>query len=85
MSDGVGNYNAESRGLLCPKCSHVNPNNLILCEYCKTGLFTKCRQCGFLVQNCLSFCNRCNYTLNETWLQKIKMVIIRRLVNILKK
>ena len=84
-SAGAGNYNIESRGLLCPKCSHVNPNNLKLCEYCKTRLFTKCRQCGCFAQSCLSFCNRCNYTLNETWIQKIKMGIVSRLGNILKK
>lgn len=85
MGGGVEKINTESRGFLCPKCSHVNPNNLELCEYCKTKLFIKCRQCGSFVQSCLSFCDKCSYTLNETRIQKIKMSIARSFERILRK
>ena len=84
MVDHLGVLSREGRGLLCPKSSHVNPNSLELCEYCKTDLFTKCNQCRHFVQSCLSFCNRCNYTLNETRMKKIKMSIARILKKLLR-
>ena len=29
------------KGLLCPKCSHLNPGGLKQCEYCNSQLFVK--------------------------------------------
>ena len=60
------------KGLLCLKCSHLNPGNLNECEYCKSPLFIKCKKCGAKVQRVLSQCQKCGHRMHKSFFDKIE-------------
>ena len=66
------------RGLLCPKCAHLNPSDLKECEYCNSQLFVKCKICGAMVQRVLSRCGECNHRLKKSSFRKLKRKMFRR-------
>lgn len=47
--------------IVCPNCTHQNPDGAIQCEACYTPLpaLTNCHGCGALVQSDASFCGQC--------------------------
>lgn len=51
--------------LVCPNCSHQNPDGAIQCEACYTPLptMTACPSCGAAVQSDASFCGQCGFDL----------------------
>ncbi|MBW4506105.1 MAG: FHA domain-containing protein [Scytonematopsis contorta HA4267-MV1] len=51
--------------IVCPNCSHPNPDGAIQCEACYTPLpaTTSCPSCGASVQSDASFCGQCGFNL----------------------
>ena len=66
------------KGLLCLKCSHLNPGNLKECEYCNSKLFIKCKKCGAKVQRVLSQCQKCRHRLHKSILSKLERKMFAR-------
>ena len=53
--------------IVCPNCSHPNPDGAVQCEACYTPLpmTTNCPNCGTTVQADASFCGQCGYNLRS--------------------
>jgi ribosomal protein L40E len=53
--------------IVCPNCSHSNPDGAINCEACYTALpaTQACPQCGASVQVDATFCGQCGYSLQS--------------------
>ena len=53
--------------IVCPNCSHPNPDGAVQCEACFTPLpmTTSCPNCGATVQADASFCGQCGYNLRS--------------------
>ena len=66
------------KGLLCVKCSHLNPGNLTTCEYCNTPLFIICKKCEAKVQRALSQCQKCGHRLHKSFLSKLERKMFAR-------
>ena len=66
------------KGLLCPKCSHLNPGNLKQCEYCNSQLFVKCKKCGAKMQRVISKCPECRHRIHKSPFRKLKRRMFRR-------
>ncbi len=66
------------KGLLCPKCSHLNPGDLKQCEYCNSQLFVKCKKCGAKMQRVISKCPECRHGIHKSLFRKFKRVMFRR-------
>jgi len=51
--------------IVCPNCSHQNPDGAAQCEACYTPLpeMTNCPNCGALVQTDAHFCGQCGFNL----------------------
>ena len=54
--------------IVCPNCSHHNPDGAVQCEACYTPLpaIMACPNCGALVQTDASFCGQCGYDLRQS-------------------
>jgi FHA domain/Double zinc ribbon len=54
--------------IVCPNCSHQNPDAAIQCEACYTPLpaMTTCPSCGAAVQTDASFCGQCGFNLQSS-------------------
>ncbi|NJK39417.1 MAG: FHA domain-containing protein [Oscillatoriales cyanobacterium RM2_1_1] len=61
--------------IVCPNCSHQNPEGATQCEACYTPLPTTmaCPNCGATVQSDAAFCGQCGYNLqvNEAEAQEL--------------
>ena len=66
------------KGLLCPKCSHLNPGDLKQCEYCNSQLFVKCKKCGAKVQRVISTCPECRHRTLKSLFRKLKQRMFLR-------
>ena len=66
------------KGLLCPKCSHLNPGNLKQCEYCTSQLFVKCKKCGAKMQRVIAKCPECRHRIHKSPFRKLKRRMFRR-------
>ena len=66
------------KGLLCVKCSHLNPGNLTACEYCEAPLFIICKKCEAKVQRALSQCQKCGHRLHKSFLSKLESKMFAR-------
>ena len=66
------------KGLLCPKCSHLNPGGLKQCEYCNSQLFVKCKKCGAKMQRGISKCAECRHRIHKSPFRKLKRRMFRR-------
>ena len=66
------------KGLLCPKCSHLNPGDLKQCEYCNSQLFVKCKKCGAKMQRVISKCPECRHGIHKSPFRKLKRVMFLR-------
>jgi len=66
------------KGLLCPKCTHLNPGDLKLCEYCNSQLFVKCKKCGAKVQRVWSQCPECHHRMHKSPFRKLKRRLFRK-------
>lgn len=53
--------------IVCPNCSHQNPDGAVQCEACYTPLpaMTACPNCGAAVQTDASFCGQCGFNLRS--------------------
>lgn len=51
--------------IVCPNCSHANPDNASQCEACYTPLpaSSSCPSCGATVQGNAHFCGQCGFDL----------------------
>ncbi len=51
--------------IVCPNCTHPNPDGAVQCEACYTPLptITTCPSCGASVQSDASFCGQCGFDL----------------------
>lgn len=51
--------------IVCPNCSHQNPEAAVQCEACYTPLpaMTSCPSCGAAVQTDASFCGQCGFNI----------------------
>ncbi|MEA5417631.1 FHA domain-containing protein [Spirulina sp. CCNP1310] len=54
--------------IVCPNCSHQNPEGATQCESCYTPLpsTTQCPNCGASVQSDASFCGQCGHHLQAS-------------------
>ncbi|MDJ1173945.1 FHA domain-containing protein [Roseofilum capinflatum] len=54
--------------IVCPNCTHQNPDGAQVCEACYTDLpaLTTCFNCGATVQQDATFCGQCGTPLNPT-------------------
>ncbi|MGL5083585.1 MAG: FHA domain-containing protein [Microcoleaceae cyanobacterium] len=54
--------------IVCPNCSHQNPEGATQCEACYTPLptTTTCPNCGATVQSDAAFCGQCGYSLQPS-------------------
>ncbi|TVQ56351.1 MAG: FHA domain-containing protein [Spirulina sp. DLM2.Bin59] len=54
--------------IVCPNCSHQNPEGATQCESCYTPLpsTTQCPNCGASVQSDASFCGQCGHNLQAS-------------------
>ncbi len=66
------------KGLLCPKCAHLNPGDLKDCEYCNSQRFRNRKKCGAKVQRVLSRGGECNHRLKKSPFRKLKRKLFRR-------
>ncbi len=66
------------KGLLCPKCSHLNPGDIKQCEYCNSQLFIKCKKCGAKMQRVIPKCPECRHRIHKSPFRKLKRVMFRR-------
>jgi len=59
--------------IVCPNCSHQNPEGAVQCEACYTPLpaMTSCPSCGATVQSDASFCGQCGSNLKSANTQEI--------------
>jgi FHA domain/Double zinc ribbon len=53
--------------IVCPNCSHANPDSAVQCEACYTPLpmSIACPSCGTAIQADASFCGQCGYNLKS--------------------
>lgn len=53
--------------IVCPNCTHQNPNEAVHCEACYTPLpnMTHCPNCHATVQSDASFCGQCGFNLQS--------------------
>lgn len=51
--------NDAGRGVLCPKCDHLNPPASTACEYCRAALYEPCQNCGKTVRRTAYRCEFC--------------------------
>lgn len=53
--------------IVCPNCTHANPDGAVQCEACYTPLPVSiaCPSCGTAVQADASFCGQCGYHLKS--------------------
>ncbi|MGB3491496.1 MAG: FHA domain-containing protein [Elainellaceae cyanobacterium] len=53
--------------IVCPNCSHQNPDGAVQCEACYTPLpaMMSCPSCGTSVQSDASFCGQCGFNLKS--------------------
>lgn len=58
--------------IVCPNCSHQNPDGAVQCEACYTPLpaMTSCPNCGATVQSDASFCGQCGSNLKSAHSQE---------------
>ena len=68
----------REKGLLCPKCSHLNPGNLKQCEYCNSQLFVKCKKCGAKMQRVISKGPEWRHRIHKSPFRKLKRRMFRR-------
>ena len=66
------------KGVLCPKCNHLNPGGLKQCEYCNSQLFVKCKKCGAKMQRVISKCPACRHRMHKSPFRKLKSRMFRR-------
>ncbi|MGF1494436.1 MAG: FHA domain-containing protein [Microcoleaceae cyanobacterium] len=54
--------------IVCPNCSHQNPEGAVQCEACYTPLptTTTCPNCGATVQSDAAFCGQCGFGLQPS-------------------
>lgn len=54
--------------IVCPNCTHQNPDGAVQCEACYTPLpaLATCPSCGASVQSDASFCGQCGFDLRAT-------------------
>jgi ribosomal protein L40E len=54
--------------IVCPNCSHPNPEGATQCEACFTPLpiATSCPNCGAAVQTDATFCGQCGFNLKSS-------------------
>ncbi|MGA7934096.1 MAG: FHA domain-containing protein [Kovacikia sp.] len=57
--------------IVCPNCTHQNPDGAVQCEACYTPLpaTTSCPNCGATVQVDASFCGQCGFNLQAAGIQ----------------
>ncbi len=64
----------ETSMIVCPNCSHQNPDGAMQCEACYTPLpaATTCPNCGAMVQSDASFCGQCGFNLRAVAVSAVK-------------
>lgn len=62
----------KNRGLLCPKCEHLNTADVLKCKLCEAPLFIDCNHCGGRVQSVFSNCPKCHKPLGKKVSQRKK-------------
>ncbi len=61
----------SAKGILCPKCSHVNRPGSTKCSRCEAHLHIKCNDCGATNERAHSRCRECGRRLHKGALEKI--------------
>jgi hypothetical protein len=61
---------AADKGVLCPKCEHLNPPGTKVCNNCGCHLFVTCQSCGARNQRALSRCSSCGHQLHRSPLKR---------------
>ncbi|MBD0267756.1 MAG: FHA domain-containing protein [Cyanobacteria bacterium Co-bin8] len=58
--------------IVCPNCSHQNPDSAVQCEACYTPLpvLATCPSCGASIQADASFCGQCGFDLRTATAQE---------------
>jgi len=60
-----------SKGILCPKCSHVNKPGSTKCSRCESHLHIKCNDCGATNERSHSRCQECGRRLHKSTIEKM--------------
>lgn len=53
-----------SKGILCPKCNHVNRPGSTKCSRCESHLHVKCKDCGAHNERVYNRCHSCGRRLH---------------------
>jgi hypothetical protein len=56
----------DGKGLVCAKCSHVNPTGIGRCESCQGHLYIVCRKCKHTNPRMLQRCAHCEHRLHRS-------------------
>ncbi len=59
------------KGILCPKCNHVNKPGSTKCSHCESHLHIKCNDCGARNERVYSRCQACGRRLHKSALEKM--------------
>ncbi len=68
-----------AKGVLCPKCEHLNPRGLDKCEFCSTHLYIACPKCSARIGRVEPRCPECGNRIRLTPMQKFKHTVRKKL------
>lgn len=57
----------STKGVLCPKCDHLNAAGRNTCEYCEAHLYVSCHDCGHRNERVRERCVHCKHRLHRSW------------------
>jgi hypothetical protein len=76
---GVSNEKKRtSKGILCPKCSHLNKPGSTKCARCESHLHIKCNDCGVTNERVHSRCQECGRRLHKSMIEKMNARLFSR-------
>ena len=64
--------NKSEKGILCPKCQHLNRPGSTKCSVCESHLHIKCNDCGARNERVSSRCHECGRRLHKSVFEKMQ-------------
>ena len=68
----------EGKGILCPKCNHLNRPHSTKCSRCDSHLHVKCKDCGAHNERIHTRCQTCGRRLHKGVFERVNSRIFAR-------